>query len=169
VSVASDFTKFFTGAFQQESCFDRLWLKQRRGDAMSMTIKHTSNRILIADDDPVIRHLVTSIVTKLRYTPVTVNDGRAAFSLLKADADFKPAILDMSMPFFEGLDLIRYMRSEKRLIRIPIVLVTAEQSIKFMSDSFVAVASPFFLYPLPPPPPHTTPPSLPSPHLPHPP
>src|SRR5258707_3442032 len=154
MSVASDFTKFFTGAFQQESCFDRLWLKQRRGNAMSMTIKHTSNRILIADDDPVIRHLVTSIVTKLRYTPVTVNDGRAAFSLLKADADFKAAILDMSMPFFEGLDLIRYMRSEKRLIRIPILLVTAEQRIKLMSDSFVSGAAPFFSHPFPP---HPTP------------
>ena len=117
---------------------------------MSMTIKHTSNRILIADDDPVIRHLVTSIVTKLGYTPVTVNDGRAAFSLLKADADFKAAILDMSMPFLEGLDLIRYMRSEKRLIRIPIVLVTAEQSIKLMSDSFVAGATAFLPKPFTP-------------------
>src|SRR5258708_8416882 len=127
-----------------------------------MTIKHKSKRIVIGDEDPVIRHLVTSIVTKLRYTPVTVNDGRAAFSLLKADADFKAAILDMSMPFLEGLDLIRYMRSEKRLIRIPIVLVTAEQSIKLMSDSFVAGGAACF--PTPSTPGHlhnTTPPLLP--------
>src|SRR5712671_5418373 len=98
---------------------------------MLMTIKHTSNRILIADDDPVIRHLVTSIVTKLGYTPVTLSDGRAAFSLLKADADFKAAILDMSM------------RTEKRLMRIPVVLITAEQSIKLMADSFAAGATAF--------------------------
>jgi CheY-like chemotaxis protein len=110
---------------------------------MLMTIKHSSHRILIADDDPVIRHLVTSIVTKLGYTPVTLNDGRAAFSLLKADADFKAAILDMSMPYLEGLDLIRYMRTEKRLMRIPVVLITAEQSIKLMADSFAAGASAF--------------------------
>ena len=110
---------------------------------MLMTIKHTSNRILIADDDPVIRHLVTSIVTKLGYAPVTLSDGRAAFSLLKADADFKAAILDMSMPFLEGLDLIRYMRTEKRLMRIPVVLITAEQSIKLMADSFAAGATAF--------------------------
>ena len=115
-----------------------------------MTIKHTSNRILIADDDPVIRHLVTSIVTKIGYTPVTLHDGRAAFSLLKADADFKAAIFDMSMPFLEGLDLIRYMRTEKRLMRIPVVLITAEQSIKLMADSFTAGATAFLPKPFTP-------------------
>ena len=117
---------------------------------MLMTIKHTSNRILIADDDPVIRHLVTSIVTKLGYTPVALSDGRQAFSLLKADADFKAAILDMSMPFLEGLDLIRYMRTEKRLMRIPVVLITAEQSIKLMADSFAAGANAFLPKPFTP-------------------
>ena len=117
---------------------------------MLMTIKHSSNRILIADDDPVIRHLVTSIVTKLGYTPVTLNDGRAAFSLLKADADLKAAILDMSMPYLEGLDLIRYMRTEKRLMRIPVVLITAEQSIKLMADSFAAGAAAFLPKPFTP-------------------
>ena len=117
---------------------------------MLMTIKNSSNRILIADDDPVTRHLVTSIVTKLGYTAVTSSDGREAFSLLKADADFKAAILDMSMPFLEGLDLIRYMRTEKRLRRIPVVLITAEQNIKLMADSFSAGASAFLPKPFTP-------------------
>jgi CheY-like chemotaxis protein len=117
---------------------------------MSMTIKHSSNRILIADDDPVIRHLVTTIVTKLGYTPVTLNDGRAVFSLLKVDVDFRAAILDMSMPYLEGLDLIRYMRTEKRLRRIPVVLITAGQSIKLMADSFAAGATAFLPKPFTP-------------------
>ena len=117
---------------------------------MLITIKPTSKRILIADDDPVIRHLVTSIVAKLGYVPVIVNDGREAFSLLNADADFKAAILDMSMPFLEGLDLIRYMRTEKRLMRIPVVLITAEQSIKLMADSFTAGATAFLPKPFTP-------------------
>jgi two-component system chemotaxis response regulator CheY len=117
---------------------------------MTMTIKNKSNRILIADDDPVIRHLVASIVTKLGYTPVTLNDGRTAFGLLKADADFKAAILDMSMPYLEGIDLIRYMRTEKRFMRIPVLLITAEQSIKLMADSFAAGATAFLPKPFTP-------------------
>ncbi len=117
---------------------------------MQMTVKHSSNRILIADDDPVIRHLVTSIVTKLGYTPVTLNDGREVCRLLYTDADFKAAILDMSMPHLEGLDVIRYMRTEKRLMRIPVLLITAEQSIKLMGDSFAAGATAFLPKPFTP-------------------
>lgn len=117
---------------------------------MQMNIKHSSNRILIADDDPVIRHLVTAIVTKLGYTPVTLNDGREACRLLYADADFEAAILDMSMPYLEGLDVIRYMRTEKRLMRIPIMLITAEQDNKLLADSFSAGATAFLPKPFTP-------------------
>ena len=117
---------------------------------MMMTIKHYSNRILIADDDPVIRHLVTSIVRKLGYTPVILNDGREACRLLNADADFKAAILDMSMPYLAGLDLIRHMRTEKRLMRIPVMLITAEPDLKLVADSFSAGATAYLPKPFTP-------------------
>ncbi len=45
---------------------------------MSLTIGQASQRILVADDDPVIRHLVTSIVKKEGYAVVVANDGRGA-------------------------------------------------------------------------------------------
>jgi CheY-like chemotaxis protein len=117
---------------------------------MVMTIKHSSDRILIADDDPVVRHLVNSIVSKLGYTPVTLNDGREACRMLNADADFKAAILDMSMPHLQGIELIRYMRTEKRLMRIPVMLITAETDIKLLGDSFAAGATAFLPKPFTP-------------------
>ena len=45
---------------------------------MLMTITPQTNRILIADDDPIIRHLVATVVKQLGYIPVTVGDGREA-------------------------------------------------------------------------------------------
>jgi CheY-like chemotaxis protein len=116
-----------------------------------LTIKEaTSRRILIADDDPVMRHLVTTIVKQLEYEAVVVNDGREAYRILQADAQFRAAIFDMRMPFLEGLDLIRYMRSEKRLMRIPVMMITAEQDIKLMASSFSAGAAAFLLKPFTP-------------------
>src|SRR5947209_790851 len=117
---------------------------------MQMTITQLTNRIMIADDDPVIRHLVTSIVKQQGYTPVTLNDGREACRLLQNDADFKAAILDMSMPYLRGIDLIRYMRTEKRLMRIPVMLITAEQDIKLLADSLSAGATAFLPKPFAP-------------------
>src|SRR2546429_7709079 len=117
---------------------------------MLMTIRQVTKRILIADDDPVIRRLVESVVKQQGYTPVTLSDGRETFSLLRTDADFKVAILDMSMPYLQGIDLIRYMRTEKRLMRIPVLLVTAEQDIKLLADSLSAGATAFLPKPFTP-------------------
>jgi DNA-binding response OmpR family regulator len=110
-----------------------------------MTIQRnkTSNRILIADDDPVIRHLLTSLVTKEGFTPVAVSDGRDAYRILRNDSDFRAAIFDMMMPHLEGLDIVKYMRTEKRLLRIPAMMITSEQDLKVMVESFAAGATLF--------------------------
>jgi DNA-binding response OmpR family regulator len=106
-----------------------------------------SKRVLIADDDPVMRHLITTIINQQEHEAVVADDGRAAYRILQSDSDFKAAILDMTMPFLEGLDLIRFMRSEKRLMRIPIMMITAELDIKLMARSFSAGATAFLAKP----------------------
>ena len=105
---------------------------------MKVQARRYSKRILIADDDPVMRHLLIAIVKKEGYEAVAVGDGREAFRLLQSDADFSAAIFDMMMPHLTGLDIIRYMRTEKRLQRIPVMMLTAEQDLQLMARSFVA-------------------------------
>ena len=99
-----------------------------------------SRRILVADDDPAILRLVTTLVEKEGYAVVTARDGREAVKLMKADADFAAAIFDVVMPGVEGPEIVRYMKSEKRLMRIPVMMMTAEQNPKLTSDSFAAGA-----------------------------
>ncbi len=105
--------------------------------------KPTSDRVLIADDDPVMRHLLAAIVKQQQCEVVIASDGREAYRVLQADSEFRAAILDISMPFLEGLDLVHYMRSEKRLMKIPIMIITAEENLKLMADSFSAGATAF--------------------------
>jgi DNA-binding response OmpR family regulator len=107
----------------------------------------SSKRILIADDDPVMRHLLTSIVRKEGYDAVVVDDGREAYRILLSDADFRAGIFDMMMPHLEGLDIIRYMRTEKRLRRIPVLMISAEGDLQLMAQSFAAGASVFVTKP----------------------
>ncbi|MGI9164856.1 MAG: response regulator [Pyrinomonadaceae bacterium] len=111
---------------------------------MSITKNKVSTRVLVADDDPVIRHLVASVLKKDGYTPIEANDGREAYRILQADSNFRAAIFDMMMPYLEGIDVIRYMRTEKRLIKIPVMMITSERDVKVMTNSFTAGAT-FFL------------------------
>jgi CheY-like chemotaxis protein len=97
-------------------------------------------QILVADDDPAILRLVKAIVEKEGYTVVAARDGREAYKLLQSGEPFAAAVLDVVMPHIQGTELARYMQSEKRLMKIPVMMMTAEQNPKLSSDSFAAGA-----------------------------
>lgn len=115
----------------------------------SQARQHTK-RILIADDDPVMRHLLMSIVRKEGYDAVVVEDGREAYRVLQSDADFEAGIFDMMMPHLKGIDIIRHMRTEKRLQRIPVLMISAERDLQLMKTSLTAGATAFLTKPFKP-------------------
>lgn len=97
-------------------------------------------RILVADDDPGILRLVATILEKENYSVLSARDGREAYKILQTDADFTAAIFDVVMPHVSGPELVRYMKTDKRLMSIPVMMMTAEQDPKLSSDSFAAGA-----------------------------
>jgi CheY-like chemotaxis protein len=99
-----------------------------------------SRRILVADDDPAILRLVQTILEKDHYSVVTARDGREAYKILQRDNDFIAAVLDVVMPQISGPELVRHMKTEKRTMSIPVMMMTAEQDPKLSSDSFAAGA-----------------------------
>jgi CheY-like chemotaxis protein len=108
-------------------------------------------RILIADDNALTLAMVAAIAESEGYEPVSAEDGRQALKLLQQDTVFSAAILDMTMPHLKGLDLILFMKADKRLQRIPVGLITAEKDPKIWSDSVAAGACVFLPKPFMPP------------------
>ncbi len=100
-------------------------------------------RVLVADDDPAILRLVKAIVEKEGYTVVPARDGKEAYKLLQSGEPFAAAIFDVVMPYIQGTELVRYMQSEKKLMKIPVLMMTAEQNPRLSSDSFSAGAVAF--------------------------
>lgn len=99
--------------------------------------------ILVADDDPAILRLVKTIVEKEGFIVEAARDGKEAYKLLQSDKVFAAAIFDVVMPYIQGTELVRFMQSEKRLMNIPVVMMTAEQNPRLSSDSFSAGAVAF--------------------------
>ena len=110
---------------------------------MPLKGSQTSRRILVADDDPVTRSLLSDVVQQEGYDAIAARDGREAYRILQADADFSGAIFDMMMPNLDGLEVIRYMRTERRLMRIPVMLMTSKQDLRFTAAAFAAGATLF--------------------------
>ena len=107
----------------------------------------SSRRILVAEDDPVMMRVVTRMLVEAGYRVVVANDGREAYRILQADADFRAAIFDIQMPHLQGPDIIRYMKTEKHLMRIPVIIMTADQNLNAQGESFAAGATAFLLKP----------------------
>lgn len=104
------------------------------------TNEKPGRRVLVADDDPAILRLVATILEKELFSVVTARDGREAYKILQTDQNFTAAIFDVVMPHISGPELVRFMKTEKRLMRIPVMMMTAEQDPKLSSDSFAAGA-----------------------------
>jgi len=108
----------------------------------------SSRRILLADDEPLVVRVMTRMLVENGYQVVAAKDGREAFRILQSDAEFRAAFFDLQMPHLMGIDLIRYMRTEKRLIRIPVILMTGDQSLSAQVESFAAGAMAFLMKPI---------------------
>ena len=100
-------------------------------------------QVLVADDDPAILRLVKAIVEKEGFMVVSARDGKEAYKLLQSGENFTAAIFDVVMPYIQGTELVRYMQSEKKLMKIPVIMMTAEQNPRLSSESFAAGAVAF--------------------------
>ncbi|HXI61225.1 MAG TPA: response regulator [Pyrinomonadaceae bacterium] len=101
---------------------------------------NVKGRVLVADDDPAILRLVTTILEKEGLTVVGARDGKEAYKALQEHSDITAAVFDVVMPHIPGPELVRYMRTEKRFNNIPVMMMTAEQDPKLSRDSFAAGA-----------------------------
>lgn len=67
--------------------------------------------------------------------------------ILQTDANFKGAVFDMMMPYVEGIDIIRHMKTEKQFMRIPIMMMTSERDFRLAGKTFAAGATLFLQKP----------------------
>jgi sigma-B regulation protein RsbU (phosphoserine phosphatase) len=82
-------------------------------------------KVLIADDDPVTLDIATSLLQEWGYETVAVNDGAAAWEVLRQDDGPSLVVSDWQMPGLEGDELCRRARAHLQDRPIYIVLVTA--------------------------------------------
>jgi CheY-like chemotaxis protein len=79
-------------------------------------------KILVADDDQLIRLLLTEVLGQLGHTVVSAANGAEAVALCEKERP-DAVILDFLMPRLSGLDALKQMRAGGR--RLPAVLLTA--------------------------------------------
>ena len=84
-------------------------------------------RVLVVDDSPTIRKVVTAILADQGYDTVTAENGEDALDKLKTEAGTIDIVLtDFVMPKMNGYQFCREVRGDAKLRKLPIVLMSAK-------------------------------------------
>lgn len=82
-------------------------------------------KILVADDEELIRRLVSDFLVQEGYEPVLAVDGEEAMRLFDENPDIALLILDIMMPGLDGWEVCRLIRERSS---VPIIMLTARST-----------------------------------------
>lgn len=104
-------------------------------------------RILIADDDPVMRELAAARLADAGYETLSAVDGAEAFGrILAGGADL--VISDLEMPVMNGLELTRRIRATPAAADTPVIVITGSDHGDAVDSAFGAGATSFLAKPI---------------------
>ena len=83
-------------------------------------------KFLVVDDFSTMRRIIKNLLHDLGYANVTeADDGQTALPMLQAGG-FDFLITDWNMPGMPGIDLLQAVRSDSKLAKLPVLMLTAE-------------------------------------------
>ena len=82
------------------------------------------SKILVAEDDPLSRELVTELLEDWGYEVVEACDGRETLQQIKETSP-DLVLLDIQMPILNGFAVVSQLRQDARFAALRVVAVTA--------------------------------------------
>ncbi|WP_314208888.1 response regulator transcription factor [Vagococcus salmoninarum] len=101
--------------------------------------------LLIAEDDLNIQKLLVRLLKQAGYETLVANDGQEALATLE-DYQVDLLVLDVMMPKMTGFEVIKELRPYNR--DLPIILVTAKESVADKKRGFLAGADDYMVKPI---------------------
>lgn len=92
-------------------------------------------RILVVEDDKMIREGINEYLSESGYIIIEAKDGKEALS--KFNNDINLVILDIQIPFINGLEVLKEIRKKSKL---PILILTAFSDEEYKIDAFTNLA-----------------------------
>lgn len=85
--------------------------------------------VLVVDDDPVTRQMLSGTLEERGHRVKTAGDGRQGLDLVRSER-FDVVLLDVLMPHLNGYDVLEHMKGDEELRHIPVVMVTSVDEVE---------------------------------------
>ena len=92
-------------------------------------------KILVVEDDKTLREGISEYLSEFGYIVMEAKDGSEAIS--KFNNDINLIILDIQIPFINGLDVLKEIRKKSK---VPVLMLTAFSDEEFKIEAFTNLA-----------------------------
>ena len=97
---------------------------------------HVPSRVLVVDDSSVNRAVLKAMLAKSGVANVTMaENGLEALAALKGGQNFDLVLSGLWMPEMDGYELVRAIRADEKLSRLPVYLLTADVEVRNQIES----------------------------------
>ncbi len=101
--------------------------------------------VIVAEDDPVSRELVRTLLEKWGYHVTVTSDGREAMEAIRAQTSPALAVIDWMMPGLDGIEICQRVREANRVLYI--ILLTARGGKERLIEGLQAGADDYLMKP----------------------
>lgn len=107
-----------------------------------------SEKALVVDDSRAVRMILARTLREVGYEVSDAGNGVEARTILDREgAAISLALVDWNMPEMNGLDLLRWIRSDSRFTQTRVVMVTTETEMEQVAIAIEAGASEYVMKP----------------------
>ncbi|HLJ84508.1 MAG TPA: response regulator [Candidatus Eremiobacteraceae bacterium] len=106
-------------------------------------------RVLLVDDEPVLRSVVRQFLEFSGYEVAEAADGRHALALAR-ERPPEIVLTDLLMPNIDGLDFCRALRSDAATRDVPVIFVTARNADALQRAEMARLGNGFIMKPFEP-------------------
>jgi len=104
-------------------------------------------RVLVVDDDPILRETAKAYLSSRGAEVTTVSDGNAAMETMHR-REFDIALVDIVMPGLGGIELVACMRADQKLRHIPAIMLTIRADDEAIDRAYKAGADSYLTKPV---------------------
>jgi adenylate cyclase len=101
---------------------------QPRAEAESMSVDVPAGRVLVVDDDPLNRMLLTRSLEQEGHRVGSVAGGQEALEILR-QKPFDVVLLDIVMPELDGVSVLERLKRDPVLQHVPVIMISAVDEI----------------------------------------
>lgn len=83
-------------------------------------------RVLVAEDNPLSSELLRDHLTLLGYAVDCAEDGNRTLAMASS-GDYRVLLLDVNMPIYNGVEVLRLLRRKEATSPIKVIVVTADR------------------------------------------